>query len=67
MREIRYRYVAILMLLVLWPAIASAQTSNITGTVKDSSGAVLPGVTVEVSSPAMIEKSRMTVSDETGR
>src|SRR4030095_773871 len=31
--------------------------SAITGTVKDASGGVLPGVTVEVSSPALIEKT----------
>ena len=42
--------------LALWPALASAQTSAIAGTVKDASGAVLPGVTVEASSPALIEK-----------
>src|SRR5258706_13429630 len=33
--------------LALWPTIASAQTSGIAGQVKDASGAVLPGVTVE--------------------
>src|SRR5260221_5545139 len=36
-------------LLVLLPVVASAQTSAIAGTVKDTSGAVLPGVTVEAS------------------
>ena len=41
----------------LLPVAASAQTSAIGGTVKDTSGAVLPGVTVEASSPALIEKS----------
>src|SRR6185295_376962 len=35
--------------------------------VRDSSGAVLPGVTVEASSPVLIEKSRSAVSDDTGR
>src|SRR4051812_44923693 len=52
--------------LVLLPAIAFAQAS-ITGVVKDTSGAVLPGVTVEVSSPALIEKTRSAVSDGTGQ
>ncbi len=52
--------------LVLMPALAFAQAS-ITGVVKDSSGAVLPGVTVEVSSPALIEKTRTAVSDGTGQ
>jgi hypothetical protein len=48
------------------PAAASAQTSGIAGTVRDTSGAVLPGVTVEVSSPALIEKSRSAVTDGSG-
>jgi hypothetical protein len=52
--------------LVLLPTLAFAQAS-ITGVVKDSSGAVLPGVTVEVASPALIEKTREAVSDGTGQ
>jgi len=52
--------------LVLLPAIAFAQAS-ITGVVKDSSGAVLPGVTVEVASPILIEKTRSAVTDGTGQ
>src|SRR5215475_5356587 len=51
--------------LVLAPAVVYAQAS-ITGVVKDASGAVLPGVTVEVSSPALIEKTRATVTDGSG-
>src|SRR5437763_13529380 len=51
---------------VLVPAFAFAQAS-IVGTVKDSSGAVLPGVTVEASSPELIEKTRTAVSDGTGQ
>ena len=51
--------------LVLAPASAYAQAS-VTGVVKDTSGAVLPGVTVEVSSPALIEKTRSTVTDGSG-
>jgi len=39
----------------------------VAGTVKDASGAVLPGVTVEASSPALIEKIRTTVTDGAGR
>src|SRR5207247_8666257 len=54
-------------LLTLLPAAASAQTSSIAGTVKDASGAVLPGVTVEVSSPALIERVRSAVTDGAGR
>ncbi len=44
----------VLLTLILMPVVASAQTSTISGTVKDASGGVLPGVTVEVSSPALI-------------
>ena len=49
------------------PAIAAAQTSGISGVVRDASGAVLPGVTVEVSSPALIEKVRTAVTNDEGR
>ena len=50
---------------VLLPTAAFAQGS-ITGVVKDTSGAVMPGVTVEASSPALIEKTRETVTDSAG-
>jgi hypothetical protein len=53
-------------LFVLLPSAAHAQAS-VTGVVKDSSGAVLPGVTVEAASPALIEKVRTAVTDESGR
>ena len=46
-----------LAVLLLLPSSVSAQ-ATLTGTVRDSSGSVLPGVTVEASSPALIEKSR---------
>jgi Carboxypeptidase regulatory-like domain len=51
---------------VALPATAWAQAS-IAGTAKDSSGAVLPGVTVEASSSALIEKTRSVVTDGTGQ
>ena len=51
---------------LLLPVVASAQAA-ISGVVKDASGAVLPGVTVEASSPALIEKVRTTVTDGTGQ
>jgi hypothetical protein len=54
-----------MVFLVLAPAVAHAQAS-IAGTVHDSSGAALPGVTVEASSPALIEKTRTAVSDGSG-
>lgn len=41
--------------------------SAIAGTVKDTSGAVMPGVSVEASSPVLIEKVRTTVTDENGQ
>ena len=50
-------------------AIGSAQTlqsGTIAGVVRDTSGAVLPGVTVEASSPALIEKVRTGVTDNEG-
>src|SRR5262249_49608166 len=55
------------VLLLLVPIVAAAQTSAIAGTVKDTSGAVLPGVTVEASSPALIEKIRSAVTDGSGQ
>jgi hypothetical protein len=50
------------------PAIAQAQAlGSIAGVVKDTTGAVLPGVTVEAASPALIEKTRTVVTDESGQ
>src|ERR1041384_820949 len=51
--------------LVVVPAAAWAQ-SSITGVVRDSSGGVLPGVTVEAASPALIEQVRSVVTDAQG-
>src|SRR5687767_15120846 len=62
------RLATIAMALVLVPTLAHAQaTASITGVVTDASGAVLPGVTVEASSPALIEKVRSVVSDGSGQ
>jgi hypothetical protein len=52
---------------LIHPAIASAQTTGIAGVVKDTSGAVLPGVTVEASSPVLIEKARSATTDSQGQ
>src|SRR4051812_37099420 len=60
------RAAGVLAALTCLPALSSAQ-ATIAGTVKDASGGVLPGVTVEVSSPALIEKSRTTTSDGSGQ
>src|SRR5688500_3907170 len=51
---------------LLLPSSALAQ-ATLTGTVKDGSGAVLPGVTVEAASPALIEKTRSAVTDGSGQ
>ena len=59
------RCLAVMALMALMPSLAHAQ-SSITGTIRDASGAVLPGVTVEAASPVLIEKVRSTVSDGTG-
>jgi hypothetical protein len=60
------RSASFLLFLVLLPAASYAQAS-IVGIVKDTSGAVLPGVTVEATSPALIEKARSVVTDGTGQ
>ncbi|HEV8394220.1 MAG TPA: carboxypeptidase regulatory-like domain-containing protein [Vicinamibacterales bacterium] len=53
------------VLCLLTSSLVSAQT--LAGTVRDTSGAVLPGATVEASSPALIEKSRTAVADGNGQ
>src|SRR5687768_7496342 len=59
-------WVAVLAACVAVPEFAFAQAS-ITGTVRDTSGAVLPGVSIEASSPALIEKVRTAVTDGAGQ
>ncbi len=66
------RAAAVLALLSLTAGAAPAlgqgtSAAAIAGVVKDTSGGVLPGVSVEVKSPAMIEGARVTVTDENGR
>lgn len=58
--------VVVVTFLLLVGSNAAAQ-SSIAGTVRDTSGGVMPGVTVEVTSPALIEKIRTTVTDEAGQ
>jgi hypothetical protein len=55
-----------LTLFLLVPAAAHAQ-ATLAGIVRDTSGAVLPGVNVEASSPVLIEKVRTAITDSTGR
>jgi hypothetical protein len=63
------RRIGLFALVALVPTAVFAQgvSASITGTIKDASGAVLPGVTVEVSSPVLIEKTRSAVTDGTGQ
>src|SRR5687767_11783691 len=65
MRKIVVVGLSVFASLFVFPLAAHAQGS-ITGAVKDPSGAVLPGVTVEVASPALIEQSRTAVTDSNG-
>src|SRR6187401_1341362 len=57
---------AMALWLLLVPAQGWAQQSGIAGAVRDVSGGALPGVTVEASSPALIEGSRTVVTDGQG-
>jgi hypothetical protein len=58
---------AVLVAAGVAPAAAQTGTSGIAGVVKDSQGGVLPGVTVEASSPALIEKVRSVATNEQGQ
>src|SRR5438128_7038616 len=56
----------VVVCLIALPTLAAAQ-SSMAGQVKDESGGVLPGVTVEAASPALIEKTKSAVTDDQGR
>src|SRR5205085_2241290 len=56
---------ALAFCVLMLPALAQAQ--SIAGIVRDTSGAVLPGVTVEASSAVLIEKTRAVVTDDRGQ
>jgi Carboxypeptidase regulatory-like domain/TonB-dependent Receptor Plug Domain len=64
-RRVVMSVVALAAALTWLPSTAEAQ-SSITGIVKDSSGAVMPGVTVEAASDALIEKVKSAVTDGNG-
>lgn len=66
-RALAHRILGGLVAVVCWTSVAGAQTTGIAGLVRDASGAVLPGVTVEAASPALIEKVRTVASDAQGR
>ncbi len=69
MRTLLHR-VAVVACLAALPVISYTQTefaASLAGVVKDASGAVLPGVTIEAASPELIEKVRSVVTDGTGQ
>jgi hypothetical protein len=68
MRRIERACRAMLIAAALLPSPAFAQigASGIAGVVTDTSGAVMPGVTVEATSPVLIEKVRSVVTDDRG-
>ena len=61
--------IAVVVLSIFLPVHAAAQQTAgaVAGTVRDSSGGVLPGVTVEIASPALIEKVRLATTDDGGQ
>jgi hypothetical protein len=64
MSRMLVRLFVVVGFLIAAPTLASAQ--SLAGAVRDTSGAILPGVTVEASSPALITKVRTSVTDEPG-
>jgi hypothetical protein len=61
------RSIVLLGALIFVPPTAAFAQASLAGVVKDTSGAVLPGVTVEAASPVLIEKVRSVVTDNTGQ
>jgi hypothetical protein len=59
--------VLVLAVFALFMPVDAMAQATLAGTVRDSSGALMPGVTVETSSPALIEKVRTAVTDSTGQ
>ena len=67
-RQWTTRIIVGLASLLLLPSTGAGQAaSGLTGVVRDTTGGVLPGVTVEAASPALIEKVRVGVTDDQGR
>src|SRR5688572_32053118 len=65
MNRVLFRVLVVMAIVGAGPSLASAQ--SLAGAVRDTSGAVLPGVTIEASSPALITKVRTGVTDDTGQ
>src|SRR6188474_2887623 len=61
----RFAKAVLVAAVVLLPTLVQAQ--SLAGTVRDASGAVLPGVTIEAASPALLEKVRTAITDGTGQ
>src|SRR5438067_10524934 len=59
--------VSAVVLVAFLPAIAVAHATGLAGVVKDNTGGVLPGVTVEAACPALIERVRTVTTDEQGQ
>jgi len=59
--------IAAIAMLIASSRASAQQAAGIAGIVRDSSGAVLPGVTVEAASPVLIEKIRTAITDGEGR
>ena len=66
MRALGAGLVLVLALLAWVPAFAQSTTGTITGRAQDSSGGLLPGVTVSITSPSMIGGARTAVTDALG-
>ncbi len=69
-KELRMRLlvrISTVLAVVLSTATMAYAQASIAGVVRDTSGAVLPGVTVEASSSALIEKTRTVTTDGTGQ
>src|SRR5437879_6035216 len=62
-----WRKAALAAAAMLWMCGAASAQPALAGVVTDSSGAVLPGVTVEASSPVLLENTRTAVTDGTGQ
>jgi hypothetical protein len=61
------RTLAVLSAILLLPAATYAQQATISGVIRDASGGVLPGVSVEATSPVLTEKVRSVITDGTGQ
>lgn len=63
----RFLFLAVVAATAVMPAQAQLQTGNIAGTVQDSSGAVIPGVTVTLMNPNVIGGNQTAITDERGQ